>query len=629
MRVLLTLFLLSSLLTDLPARAISFSADCETIYFCTNEFNCGPTLVEHTATATTTCTTGGLTIDYAIDLDDDGTVDESGTNNAITGNYPMGNHRVIFTATDDCSNEEICEFLFMVEDCTAPIALTLNGIAGEANASQDMILNADVLNIGSTDNCGISSLLMVTPSQGPGQTVPPIEATSTLVFSCEDLGTQTVDFWVGDNAGNWNYKSTYVLVQNNTTPLCLNNDFVVCFSSYTECGEAIGNVEYAVGAPGLPDMGIGNQCDTLTTGFNYVFSAHKDIHHLNGVSTFDLVLIAKHILDIQLLDSPYKIISADANHSGAVSTLDLVEIRKLILGLIPEFSNNTSWRFIDSSFVFPNPQDPFQTSFPEICSYNGDAGDIFKTFIGMKIGDVNKSVNPGFSAPESESEVRSTFNFNLNDQRFEAGEIVKLDFFAEEINQLAGFQFALDFNTDYLDFENFEKGNLKHLDEPNFNFQAGQGLISSSWVNMDFDKNEKTEGTLFSLQFIALKSGSLKDFIQLSDSKLSPEAYTLDLNISDLKINFSEVVPKIDFSVKSTPNPFHEETVLQFELLHSERVTVKIMDVKGQVIKTIQRDFEKGVNEIKLLANLFSTSGVYFYQLETSEGSTTGKLLKL
>jgi hypothetical protein len=42
----------------------------------------------------------------------------------------------------------------------------------------------------------------------------------------------------------------------------------------------------------------------------------------NGVSTYDLVLISLHILQVDQLDSPYKVIAADANNSQSVTTLE-------------------------------------------------------------------------------------------------------------------------------------------------------------------------------------------------------------------------------------------------------------------------------------------------------------------
>lgn len=64
-----------------------------------------------------------------------------------------------------------------------------------------------------------------------------------------------------------------------------------------------------------------------------------------------MVLVARHILGTQLLDSPYKIIAADVNRSNTVSTADLVDMRKLILQYEGSFPDNTSWRFIDASYI--------------------------------------------------------------------------------------------------------------------------------------------------------------------------------------------------------------------------------------------------------------------------------------
>ena len=68
--------------------------------------------------------------------------------------------------------------------------------------------------------------------------------------------------------------------------------------------------------------------------------------HLNGVSTFDLILISQHILGLTPLSSPYKMVAADVNNDQQVTTLDIIELRKNILGFSDDFTNNMSWRFI-------------------------------------------------------------------------------------------------------------------------------------------------------------------------------------------------------------------------------------------------------------------------------------------
>jgi hypothetical protein len=82
---------------------------------------------------------------------------------------------------------------------------------------------------------------------------------------------------------------------------------------------------------------------------DYTVTPTKDNDPLNGVSTFDLVLINKHILGLEPLNTPYKMIAADANNSRSITTFDIVELRKLILGIYTELPNNTSWRFVDKA----------------------------------------------------------------------------------------------------------------------------------------------------------------------------------------------------------------------------------------------------------------------------------------
>jgi hypothetical protein len=100
-------------------------------------------------------------------------------------------------------------------------------------------------------------------------------------------------------------------------------------------------------------------------GTDITITPHLDENPLNGVTTFDLVLITKHILGIQLLDSPYKMIAADVNNSSTITTADMIQLRKLILGIYDDFPNNTSWRFVDADYVFPDPTNPWLQEFPD------------------------------------------------------------------------------------------------------------------------------------------------------------------------------------------------------------------------------------------------------------------------
>ncbi|NET37931.1 MAG: hypothetical protein F6K19_39035 [Cyanothece sp. SIO1E1] len=126
----------------------------------------------------------------------------------------------------------------------------------------------------------------------------------------------------------------------------------------------------------------------------YKLRPSKDDRHSNGVSTFDIVLISRHIIGMNPLDSPYKIIAADVNRSNTVTTLDIVKIRRLILGIDDRFPESASWRFIPANHVFTNQEQPFLDPIPEELIFTLTDADTTFNFVGIKVGDVNFNALP-------------------------------------------------------------------------------------------------------------------------------------------------------------------------------------------------------------------------------------------
>lgn len=134
----------------------------------------------------------------------------------------------------------------------------------------------------------------------------------------------------------------------------------------------------------------------IPAGGDYTITPVRDTNDLNGVSTYDLVLITNHLLGIQTLDSPWKIIGADVNHNNQVTTFDIVEARKLILGIYQALPSNTAWRFFPASTIFGNPQNPFAGSLPleSIIITNLQSNFTAGGFKGVKVGDANGTADP-------------------------------------------------------------------------------------------------------------------------------------------------------------------------------------------------------------------------------------------
>jgi len=193
---------------------------------------------------------------------------------------------------------------------------------------------------------------------------------SDVVFTCDDLGFPNVELYVVDQAGNFDYCTTYALIEDNNAICGIGELASIEGYAETEMEEMVEDVNVTVtggtgAVPAFLTDASGAYGFEVPTNGNYTVTPAKASNVLNGVTTFDLVLISKHILGNQELDSPYKIIAADANASNSITTFDLVLIRQLILNITDEFPTNTSWRFVDKDFVFPNPANPFATTFPE------------------------------------------------------------------------------------------------------------------------------------------------------------------------------------------------------------------------------------------------------------------------
>lgn len=136
--------------------------------------------------------------------------------------------------------------------------------------------------------------------------------------------------------------------------------------------------------------------DNIPAGEIYSVSLQRTGDDINGLSTLDLINVRKHILGVENLESPYRMLAADVNLSGSITTLDIIKIQKVILGVRPSFEEVDSWQFLPENFSFADPLDPFQGTIPavhNITDFREDVTDF--NFIGIKSGDVNGTANPG------------------------------------------------------------------------------------------------------------------------------------------------------------------------------------------------------------------------------------------
>jgi len=166
-------------------------------------------------------------------------------------------------------------------------------------------------------------------------------------------------------------------------------DLLIC--CYTEDGLLVSDITYETTPPS--NIVIDDCFDLEDLEYPITVTPSKDNDHLNGVSTLDLVLIMRHILGVDVLDSPYKMVAADLSNDGKITLLDLIIARRLILSIIPSIPNNTSWRFIPASYQFASPTNPWGSEIPEY-NYMLEIPVSRFDYIAIKVGDVNGNAIP-------------------------------------------------------------------------------------------------------------------------------------------------------------------------------------------------------------------------------------------
>lgn len=75
------------------------------------------------------------------------------------------------------------------------------------------------------------------------------------------------------------------------------------------------------------------------------------------------------------------------------------------------------------------------------------------------------------------------------------------------------------------------------------------------------------------------------------------------------------------------PNPFTDKVTIAFDLKSNSDVNLTFYDVNGRAVKTLKSDEKKGFNQLVIDTKDLRT-GIYFYNLKTNSGESTGKLVK-
>ena len=545
---------------------------------------------------------GEFTMNYSLT----GATSGSGQLSLDSVEFNVGTTTVNWEISGNCVNLS-CSFEVTVTDDISPDIECPADTTMELSAGQDSIF-IELVEAAADDNCGID--FIENDYNGGGADA------SDYYFA----GVTAVTFTATDDHGNSTQCSTVIEVLLDGG-LSL---YTISGNIQTFTGEVLSDVSMGVSGSTL-DTFIVNSPYSLdfTEGSNITLNPEKEDSWLDGLSTFDLALIQRHVIQLEHLSNPYAIIAADANKDGKINTIDLVLLQNIILGNISDINGENPWSFVEADYEFDDPENPLDEEWPEEISFNElDTHYTDQSWIAIKLGDVNGNWENGSSRI-----VLPDFPlYALNKSNGEKGNSISV--VAGKNTSISAFQIALEFKTyDLHSVEpDFTNSVLPGFQEDWYHFTE-DGKLRIIWYHpesIDINKGDR----LFKLTYNSFETGEEP---KLQVARTDMQSLIFGAEGAAERLTLAEVITygKNDFALyQNNPNPFQDQTTISWRLPAAMEVNIEVRDALGRLLHTEVKEGEEGLNTSVLRSDSWP-SGVLFYRISVDGWSASkGMILK-
>jgi len=379
----------------------------------------------------------------------------------------------------------------------------------------------------------------------------------------------------------------------------------------------------------LPEFPVTRQTDAqggftfsnLPIGVDYGMQPNKSGDYLNGVNTLDLLHMQRHILSLNRLNSPYKMIAADVDGDGRINVADLVTLRQLILGVISELPNSNSWKFIEQNqkLITTSPW-PFNESITHSSlKVNRSAND----FVAVKMGDIDGSVIVSARSGLIANRSASSLDLEIDDLALIKGETYQIPLFSINFDDISALQLTIEgsgfnllgVNGNTIDIN---KNNVGLISD-NINTLSWNGIVPVSTL---------ANQAIFNFSITANKNGKLSEMITLS-SKITPKIAFKgqDYEAQDVNLSFRNGAVTAFELKQNEPNPWSASTMLKFSLPSEEAVTLTVYTLEGKVVMSQSYTGKKGENQLELSKkDMKEHKGLLLFKLEAGKNTATRKM---
>jgi hypothetical protein len=359
----------------------------------------------------------------------------------------------------------------------------------------------------------------------------------------------------------------------------------------------------------------------LPAGETYTISAYSEANPDEGVTIFDIAKGACHILAVNPLQNADEFIAFDVNESQTNTTFDLVSMRKMILG--QDISSGISvWHFIGNYDDLPNDFNALSQYQTHITLEDLSDNAVDQNFTAIKAGDIVPETNPSGAYNPS---------FNLAEFLVDDQQVI-LDLTVQDFENIRGIQFALEWDTELLEF-----AELEQLANPSAGINLNWDFnIVDDKLRLVFQEYLSNDGLTFPdgtallrLTFNVLELGNTE--VAFADDSVMPKlvvANFCDLaggvfNFTNTPINLLSSTNDLalaGLTAQLQPNLTSAFATINLviEAENATDIQYRMVNISGKEVQFGEANLVSGQNTVQL--NAPENAGLYFLQIQDEEG---------
>lgn len=231
--------------------------------------------------------------------------------------------------------------------------------------------------------------------------------------------------------------------------------------------------------------------------------------------------------------------------------------------------------------------------------------------------------------------------WRVRDRMLTTGRVEDVDFLVFNFNDIAAYQFALQFDPGKLRFEELQLLTTGIPLDPAGNFglfNLSAGEIRTLW-SAATGMNLPRGAPVFRLRFTVLAGEKkLSEVLSLNPGVLTPIGYNTVLAPRPVELAWADylhIKPREQEAqteitepllLQNRPNPFINQTVIGFTLPEAGNAQLRVMDISGRELYRVDKSYPAGYNEELIQLRDIRATGILYYELTTPSGKLTRKM---